>query len=222
LEQETGRLIYLCIEPEPGCALQRSTELVDFFQNRLFVKDYEAVCRRHLRVCHDVCHAAVMFEPQMDVIARYRAAGIRIGKVQVSSAVCLPLDRLAAKDRGAAIKQLRSFDEHRYLHQTCVRIDGETHFYEDLSLAIKAHGDKPAGEWRVHFHVPVYLDRFGLLETSQQDILECIEAMRMDGGVVHFEVETYAWGVLPDELKVPDLATGIAREMSWFASQCVD
>jgi hypothetical protein len=224
LEQETGRLIYLCIEPEPGCALQRSSDLLTFFQDFLFVKDDEAACRRYLRVCHDVCHAAVMFEPQMDVIARYRAAGIGVGKVQVSSAVCLPLDRVAGKDRSAAVEQLRGFAEHRYLHQTSVAVDGQVQFYEDLSLALEAHGGKSkrGGEWRVHFHVPIYLDRFGLLETSQADILECVEAVRYDKNVVHFEVETYAWGVLPDELQTPDLATGIAREMSWFAKQCTD
>jgi hypothetical protein len=30
-----------------------------------------------------------------------------------------------------------------------------------------------------------------------------------------FEVETYAWTVLPDELKTDDLARGIARELLW-------
>ncbi len=32
----------------------------------------------------------------------------------------------------------------------------------------------------------------------------------------HFEVETYAWTVLPDELKTTDLAQGIARELLWM------
>jgi hypothetical protein len=222
LEQETGRLIYICIEPEPGCALQKSVDLVQFFHERLFVKEHAEACRRHLRVCHDVCHAAVMFEPQVEVLARYRAAGIGIGKVQVSSAVCLPLDGLAPRDRVQAIEQLRGFAEHRYLHQTCVSSGGEVRFYEDLSMALEAEGDprKLAGEWRVHFHVPVYLDRFGLLETSQRDILACIETVRDLPEITHFEVETYAWGVLPDELKAPDLATGIARELAWFAGRC--
>ncbi len=31
----------------------------------------------------------------------------------------------------------------------------------------------------------------------------------------HFEVETYAWTVLPDELKTEDLARGIAKELLW-------
>ena len=31
----------------------------------------------------------------------------------------------------------------------------------------------------------------------------------------HFEVETYAWNVLPEEHQVANLADGIAKEMAW-------
>ncbi|MEQ8785633.1 MAG: metabolite traffic protein EboE [Pirellulaceae bacterium] len=222
LERETGRLLHLAIEPEPGCFLQRSTDLVHFFENYLFDGDSEYACRRHLRVCHDVCHAAVMFEPQHEVIQRYRAAGIGIGKVQISSAVRLPLDEMAPPQRAEALEQLSGFAEDRYLHQTMVKQDDQPpRFYEDLPLALKAEQESAtlSGEWRVHFHVPIYLERFGLLETSQADILACLEALRDQPEVAHFEVETYAWGVLPPSLQVPDLATGIAREMTWFADQ---
>ena len=74
----------------------------------------------------------------------------------------------------------------------------------------------PQGEWRTHFHVPVYLQGFGQLTATQSDIHECLAAIRATSDCRHFEVETYAWGVLPQELRVPDLADGIAREMNWF------
>ena len=35
--------------------------------------------------------------------------------------------------------------------------------------------------------------------------------------MTHFEVETYAWSVLPDSLQVGQLSDGIANEMRWFA-----
>jgi hypothetical protein len=37
--------------------------------------------------------------------------------------------------------------------------------------------------------------------------------------VKHWEVETYAWNVLPKELQVPDLAEGIAKELLWVKEQ---
>ena len=37
----------------------------------------------------------------------------------------------------------------------------------------------------------------------------------------HYEAETYAWGVLPEALQQPDLATGIARELVWLRDQII-
>ena len=95
---------------------------------------------------------------------------------------------------------------------------GALSFYEDLPLALQTASDpkQARGTWRVHFHVPIYLERFGHLLASRADILECLKAAKQYSDVKHFEVETYAWGVLPEELRQPDLAAGIAREMQWF------
>jgi hypothetical protein len=220
LERERGRLIYLCLEPEPGCYLQHSADVVRFFEEFLLHGVDEAVVRRHIRVCHDVCHAAVMFEKQDDVLKTYQSAGIGVGKVQVSSAVRVPWDDIARGDRAAALTQLSGFAEDRYLHQTVQR-DGaaaEPRFLEDLPLALKTAGDPQTltGEWRVHFHVPIYLERFGQLSTSQADIGACLAQCRGSTAVKHYEVETYAWSVLPSELQQPELAAGIAQEMEWF------
>jgi hypothetical protein len=221
LERDRGRLIHLCLEPEPGCVLQRSTDVVRFFQEHLLRGMDEALIRRYVRVCHDVCHAAVMFEEQRDVLDRYRRAGILVGKVQVSSAVCVPLDRTPASQRRAALGQLAGFHEERYLHQTMVRISGtEPIFVEDLGPALAAHGDRLDGEWRIHFHVPIYLERFGLLEGTQGAIRECLAQMKQDN-IPHVEVETYAWTVLPREMQVAELADGIAEEIRWLKSIAV-
>ncbi|MBI1373424.1 MAG: TIM barrel protein [Phycisphaera sp.] len=221
LEADTGRLLHVCIEPEPGCAIQTSDDIVRFFEDYLLKDGDEATTRRHVRVCHDVCHAAVMFEPQADVLRKFAAAGIGVGKVQVSSAVIVRFDAMAPDDRPAALDQLRGFAEDRYLHQTCVRKPGDddARFVEDLPQAL-AEVDAPAAlneEWRIHFHVPIYLDKFGLLGTSRDDITACLAAVREHHPACdHFEVETYAWGVLPKELQQPELAAGIADEIKWF------
>ena len=229
LEADSGRRITLCLEPEPGCVLQRSTDVVRLFEDYLFgTADDEAAVRRYLTVCHDVCHAVVMFEDQADVLRRYQQAGIGVGKVQISSAVRCDFDQIAPAERAEAIAQLSTFAEDRYLHQTMVRetdggdaADAEPVFYEDLPLALATVDDPKSltSQWRIHFHVPIYLREFGSLGASQQEILECIAACQEHSDVTHFEVETYAWGVLPESLQQPDLATGIAAEMRWFQEQ---
>ncbi len=222
LEAETGRLIYLCLEPEPGCVFSFTDDAVHFFQWQLFGQEDEEVVRRHIRVSHDVCHAAVMFEEQEEVLRKFAAAGIQVGKIQVSAALAMNLDlfeRPAGEARRAAIKQLSQFAEDRYLHQTVVRRDSEDIFYEDLPLALAAEADDPRGEWRVHFHVPIYMQEFGKLRATQEQIGECLKAAKEHTDCKHFEVETYAWGVLPPDLKQPDLAAGIAEELKWFEGQ---
>ena len=215
LEARTGRLIYVCIEPEPGCALDTAEDIVAFFQRCLLSNRDEQLMRRHLRICHDICHSAVMFEDQACAIKTYQAAGIEIGKVQVSSAVGVDFDVLSAAERPTALDILRTkFVEPRYLHQTCVRDCGETILYEDLPLAIAQA--KPSGQWRTHFHVPIYWEGSGPFQTFRDRIQPCIQAVLAHSNCRHFEVETYAWSVLPPELQHAELAEGIAQEMEWF------
>lgn len=225
LESSSGRKITLCLEPEPGCLLQRSTDVVRLFEDHLLGTEDDEVVRRYLTVCHDVCHAVVMFEEQADVLRRYQQAGIAVGKVQVSSAVRCDFGAIAPEKRADAIAQLSAFAEDRYLHQTMIleagNSDAEPVFYEDLpqALATVETPESLTSEWRIHFHVPIYLNEFGSLGASQQEILECLKACRETSDVTHFEVETYAWGVLPEAIRQPDLASGIADEMKWFREQ---
>lgn len=215
LEARTGRLIYVCIEPEPGCALDTAGDIVQFFQDYLLTSGDERFVRRHLRICHDICHSAVMFEDQAEAIKKYQAAGIEIGKVQVSSAVGVDFDAIPIAERPAALELLKTkFVEQRYLHQTCVRDGDTTTLYEDLPLAIAQAN--PSGQWRTHFHVPIYWEGSGPFQTFRNQIRPCIESVLSHSNCRHFEVETYAWGVLPPELQHAELAEGIAQEMAWF------
>jgi hypothetical protein len=60
----------------------------------------------------------------------------------------------------------------------------------------------------------VHLDAIGRLGTTAREIPAAIaHASRVDPPC--FEVETYAWTVLPPHLRERDLAAGIARELAW-------
>ena len=221
LEARTGRLITVCLEPEPGCVLQRCDDMISFFSQYLCPSERDQYRKRFIRVCHDICHSAVMFEDQRDVLQRYADQGISVGKVQVSSAIEVDFDQVSAHERAVLVDALADCTEERYLHQTSVRTSPDaliTHF-EDLPLALAAAAKETrylSGKWRVHFHVPIYADRFGPLQATQQDIIVCLEACELHPELTHFEVETYAWGVLPTALQRANLADGIADEMNWL------
>jgi sugar phosphate isomerase/epimerase len=218
LESRTGRCIHLDLEPEPGCLLQRSGDVVDFY-TRLLGHGADEAVRRHVRVCHDVCHAAVMFDGQDEAIGRYDRAGIRIGKVQVSAAVRARFTGRPAAERRQLLAELRSFHEPRYLHQTVAVDDGAERFFEDLPEALawaEDHDGALEGEWRVHFHVPIFLDRLGVADSTASEIGRCLQALAGRPDVRHYEVETYAWTVLPEPLRTGRLADCIARELAWL------
>lgn len=216
LEDSTGRHIMVCLEPEPGCILERSQDVVHFMETYLFAGNEESTLRRYLGVCHDVCHASVMFEDQADALRSYFHAGINVGKIQISSAIGIDFNRLPPNQRELARAQLARFNETRYLHQTCIQKTHKTpiDFFEDVSIPLESQ--ESLGEWRTHFHVPIYLSHIGHLKTSQEAILQCRSMVKTLGIQPDFEVETYAWGVLPPEHQEPSLADGIARELEWW------
>ncbi len=222
LEDRTGRLIYVCLEPEPGCLLQRVEDVVRFFKRFLLVGPHSGRRARYLRVCHDVCHSAVMFESQADVLETYRREGIAVGKVQISSAIRARFPGAENVNRAnAMLEQLSAFAEDRYLHQTMIRcgVPSTPRFFEDLPIALDWAKANPVAdtEWRIHFHVPIYLERFAALETTRSAIDECLKHFgRGSVELPHFEVETYAWTVLPRELQLSSLADGISRELQWL------
>lgn len=221
LEQTRGRRIVLAIEPEPGCLLDRSSDLIKFFDAH-FADPAE---RRYLTVCHDVCHAAVMFESQSDVLRAYARAGVGIGKVQVSSAIEVRWSTMTAGERQDAMRQLAGFAEDRYLHQTGrLGNDGSFQLAEDLPQIIAADASNISdAQWRVHFHVPIFLESFGQLHTSRPEIVDCLRSLAGSsnelGFTGHVEAETYAWSVLPEAMRQNGLARDIATEMRWLQNE---
>ena len=224
----------IAIEPEPGCVLNTAAEMVDFFERYLFASPDANLARRHLSICHDICHSGVMFEGQEVALNLYRNSGIRVGKVQVSSAVHVPWDSCINRPetQAAIVEQLTTLNEPKYLHQT-TRCDSNGQLQElceDLPVALNdwlASSSLPTHAWRIHFHVPIFVEQFGSLQTTRGDIETVIRFLDVHSNTTidgapwftgHYEVETYAWPVLPAELAASDLASGIAHELEYFHS----
>ncbi len=223
-----GPLLHLDIEPEPGCLLENTSETIDFFERWLFRDgaawlatrldtSVEAACdaiREHIRVCFDCCHFAVEFENPVTALDRFHAAGIRIGRVQLSSALRVaPSSNLVASADAAA--RLQPFVESTYLHQVVACQDNELAHFPDLDVALQSAPEGPAdAEWRIHFHVPLFTDRYDNLDSTQDVVKETLQKARLTRFTRHLEIETYTWDVLPVALKI-DIADSITREYGW-------
>jgi len=210
IEQQTGRCIHLDIEPEPGCRLQKASDLSEFIHIQF--GDDEKI-RRYIRVCHDTCHSAVMRETAEEALAHYNNAGLKIGKVQLSSAIQVDTDDISEVERQQIIAALHSIAEPRYLHQTTIESGDDIMFFDNLPLAPI---DDPSGCWRIHFHVPIHKKQFGVLQTSQDELLQSISILK-EAGVTTWEVETYTWDVMPSTFKEDDLIASITKELLWAA-----
>jgi hypothetical protein len=163
-----------------------------------------------------------MFESQRQLVNAYRAAGIRMGKIQVSSNLQLSLpEKQSSLDRRAALDELSQFAEDKYLHQTCVATEDRlAEFYEDLPDALSSYADSNQRQaWRIHFHMPIYLSSFGALQTGQSAIVDCLSALDLAQPGLQLEIETYAWNVLPAAMQPAVLADGIAAELVWLRNQ---
>jgi glycerol dehydrogenase-like iron-containing ADH family enzyme len=96
------------------------------------------------------------------------------------------------------------------------KCDGAVKTYKDLPVVLK--NKNPFEELRAHFHVPIFLEQFGVLHSTQDHILKVIEELKHTPVSGHLEIETYTWDVLPAALK-KDLSESIIREIEWFSNR---
>ena len=113
---------------------------------------------------------------------------------------------------GHDLSRLARFVEPVYLHQAVARRDdGSLVRFDDLPEALAADPDGVTA-WRVHFHLPVFVETLPDCATTQAFLREGVPLF---GPETPLEVETYTWGVLPPELKTPDVTASIIREIAW-------
>ena len=231
IRDEMGKLLHLDLEPEPDGLLENTSEVIDFFRNWLLPVggDYLAQLldisedlaqeklQEHIRICYDTCHFAVEYEDPVSVFARLQESEIKIGKIQLSAALKVNLE---PNEREKIRDRLSSFAESTYLHQVIERWqDGTLHHYNDLISALPHLEQSLAKEWRIHFHVPIFIHDYQFLQSTQDDIVAVLNLLP-DNPCHHLEIETYTWDVLPPQMKL-DLLASIEREYEWVLKEAL-
>jgi hypothetical protein len=230
LRRTTGKLMHLDIEPEPDGILENGQEFIEWYSDYFLPKgtaflvekygmtpeEAQETLLTHVQLCYDVCHFAVSYEEPQAIINQLNELGIRVGKIQISSAVKMNL----ATERAEKLAAIRAFDEPVYLHQVVAKTnEGTFQKFPDLAEAIQSDSDTH-NEWRIHFHVPLFIDSYGLLDSTQAEIVKTLNVHKATPFTQHLEVETYTWGVLPTDMQKP-IGESIVREMQWVNEQLV-
>ncbi len=241
IREATGKTIQLGLEPEPLCYLETTDELIAFFREHVHVHGLRSLRRQtgwpeaqallclqvHLGMCYDTCHQAIEYEEPPAILRRLSAAGIRISKLQISSAMKVELrpGSSGAAGAGGTLAQLERFVEPTYLHQVVEKSPGGIRRYKDLDLALAAFRARPswelqeAREWRVHFHIPLFLPRVDGIASTRDHIEGLFAHLRGPGEIPHLEIETYTWDVLPARYKNSGVVEAVAREFEWVLKE---
>jgi hypothetical protein len=224
LEGETGHEVALALEPEPLATLETTQEAIAFLTERVFARAGEGGLaeddlRRFLGVCVDTCHVACQFEDLAGSLADLEAAGVRVVKAQLSAA----LELRDPGANGSGRQALAGYDEPRYLHQSTARFaSGALVRVEDLPDLLTEGGalrDPALGEAeaiRTHFHVPLGWAGGEALTTTRPSLEAGLA--RLAAATDHLEVETYTFGVLPEEVQAGfdhDVVQMVAEELRW-------
>jgi hypothetical protein len=232
MRNEEGIWIHIDLEPEPDGVIGRTTEAVEFIEKYLLphgipvLRQYMGIGKDrafelladHIGVCLDACHMAVEYESAEEAFDRFERSGVRIGRIQLSSAFNVSLSPDPGQRTDAA-SRLSEFSDGCYLHQTRARdCNGHIHDFPDLEPALKSIHDTQLTELRVHFHVPLFEDMTGSICSTQSYTRELLEHAIKRRITRHFEIETYTWGVLPSSMRT-ELTDSIAREYQWVLAQ---
>jgi hypothetical protein len=228
IRKTTGKLIHLDIEPEPDGLLGDGKEFLDWYvhyllplgipylQERYGLNDDSAASaiKEHVQLCYDICHFAVCYEDHASMIRHTQALGIKTGKIQISAALkaAMPPE---PKQRQPVVEAFKKFNEPVYLHQVVAKKDnGQLIKYPDLPEALADAGNSSVREWRAHYHVPLFIENYGVLQSTRADIEKVMAIQQQEPFTSHLEIETYTWEVLPPEMRLP-LTASIVRELEW-------
>ena len=228
IKQSTGKLIHIDIEPEPDGLLGEGKEFINWYTQYLLPMGIPYIAKlfgcseniaafhikEHIQLCYDVCHFAICYEDHAAMIRQIQELGIKTGKIQISAALKAELPAELEK-RAPVIEAFGRFNEPTYLHQVvAMQQNGKLKRYADMPDALPDAYNTDVTEWRAHFHVPLFVEGYGLLQCTQQDIEQVLSIQQRQPFTAHLEIETYTWEVLPDDKRLP-LTQSIVREMQW-------
>ena len=124
----------------------------------------------------------------------------------------MPLEKAGLAKLG---RELAPFSRSPYLHQVRGRKnDGSLSQYGDLSEALPHLPTSSDQQWRIHYHVPLFIEQYGSLTSTQAETRAVLQLLARSGFTHHLEIETYTWELLPEELKM-NLVDFLEREYRW-------
>lgn len=214
LSARTGKDLHLGLEPEPLGHIENTQESMAFFDRLTNETSHPTSLLNRIGINYDCCHFALQFEDAKHSLDAFAHAGIRISKIHLSNALSLD------PQNPATIAAISSFDEPVYSHQVIHKnASGTLSRFLDLPDFLRATPSNLDGEARVHFHIPLDAKPSMPLGSTSDHVTDTLSWLSSHpDACTHLEIETYTWGVLPNELRRP-VEEQIAAEYRWVIAQ---
>lgn len=91
--------------------------------------------------------------------------------------------------------------------------------YTDLDRAVYMSTPNEEEEWRIHFHVPLYFEQYGSLNSTINELTpDFFKAIK---DIAHLEIETYTFDVLPPNLRSAGIVNNVISEYQWILEKNV-
>ncbi len=212
--------LHLGLEPEPLGHFENTEETLAFFErfaDWATSKDLplEAIYQR-IGINYDTCHFALQYEEADTALKSLTEAGLRISKVHLSNALEIDLKN------SSNLQLIEKFDEPTYLHQVMTQnAAGKISKFKDVEDALAEGSDhSQAKTARIHFHIPLHAAPEAPFSSTIQHTIDTLTYLTENPDTCsHLEMETYTWGVLPDDLQAP-IEDQLTAEHLWVLQTC--
>lgn len=194
--------IHLDVEPEPRCLLESFDDFLYFFIQWLkpnsgyylesaYVKKKDRYLKKYINLCYDICHFSVDYYNHTNIIKSILDNKIKIGKIQISSALEV---NVTDKNKKIIINELFFLRKSKFLHQNTLVTSNKIIKSIDIDFNKYYHdGDKI----RIHCHMPVHLAAYKrTLKTTNSESKSVLLAILNNIKVKHIEIETYTYDIL--------------------------
>lgn len=213
MHKQTGIHIRVCLEMEPDCVLETTTEMIAFLNQTLDYQNNQEI-NNYIGVCFDVCHQAVMHESVKDSLNRLTREKINIGKIQVSNAL-----RFKSEHFEHVQSILANYINSPYLHQVKLLTNNGVKSIADIDKDLSNHVEF-SEEVRIHFHIPINKRELSsTLLTTQHEIIETIDSLSSLAIKPDVEVETYTWRIIDKEVTSNSLSHYLVDEINWLETE---
>lgn len=200
------KIIHLDIEPEPSCLINNFKMFIIFFKKWLipFARKYlynlkkisgrksDFLIKKYIRLCYDISHFSVNFENHGKILQILKKEKIKIGKVQISSALEINVFK-NIKIKENIIKNLAKISISPFLHQTVEKNKKTIRIYNDLPNISNIFFKNTNSILRIHCHVPIYKTQYKNIKTTINETRKVLKMLIKTKNIKHFEIESYTY-----------------------------